>query len=254
MLEEASRSWTPLSPLAEGPPVTDSPSWSLSDSIAEENTGKGEALSLTQAAPSQPPQTVLPKGDASDNITYPPSAEFPAPLCEALDHQDLGAYPKNLDGSNSEGSVAEQWKEINEMPRLGVGLMPSRVFPIIPRARLLTMFFDKFFISPQSPRSLSSAPNLIEVPQRVHKHGNRKRDFKRSEPISSSGNGPPGINMEDVLRKYSISLDDQDDPTLQNAPVAITIRFTVRWFPRFPPHIRADVILSFMGTHLTSRV
>ena len=53
-LEEASRSWTPLSPLVEGPLVTDSPIFSLLDPSTEENTDKGEVFYLTQATPSRP--------------------------------------------------------------------------------------------------------------------------------------------------------------------------------------------------------
>ena len=104
-LGEVSGSWTPLSPLVEGPPTMDLSTWSLSDSSAEENTGKGQVPSLIQTAPSQPPQTLPLKGDASDNGTHPSSAGFPALLYEDLDHQDLGACPKNPNVSDSEESA-----------------------------------------------------------------------------------------------------------------------------------------------------
>ena len=53
-LEEASRFWTPLSPLVDGPQITDSPIFSLLDPSTEENTDKGEVPYLTQATPSRP--------------------------------------------------------------------------------------------------------------------------------------------------------------------------------------------------------
>ena len=104
-LEDVSGSWTPLSPLVEGPPVTDSSIWSLSNSSAEEGTGKGEVPSLIQTAPSQPPQTLPLKGDANDSSTHPSSARSPALLYEAPDHQDLGVRLKDPNGSDSEESV-----------------------------------------------------------------------------------------------------------------------------------------------------
>ena len=102
VLEEASRSWTPLSPRVEGPPAMDLPTWSLSDSSAEESTGKGEVPSLAQPALSQ----ALPqKGDAGDNSIYLSSDGFPALLYEALDHQDTRAQVKNTNGSDLKESV-----------------------------------------------------------------------------------------------------------------------------------------------------
>ena len=91
-LEEASRSWTPLSALTvEGPLAMDSPIWSLSDPSTEESTGKDEVPSLTQPASPQPPRTLPPKGGA--------------PLCDALDHQNPRIRVKKPNGSGLEGSV-----------------------------------------------------------------------------------------------------------------------------------------------------
>ena len=100
VLEEASRSWTPLSPRVEGPPAMDLPTWSLSDSSAEESTGKGEVPSLTQPALSQPSQALPQKCDAGDGSIYPSSDGFPALLYEVLDHQDIRAHVKNTNGSD----------------------------------------------------------------------------------------------------------------------------------------------------------
>ena len=232
VLEEASRSWTPLSPLAEGPPATDSPTWSLSDSITEESSGKGEVLSFAHAAPSQPPQTLLPKGDASDNSTYLSSAGFPAPLHEALDHQDLGAYV----GLSDVGST-----------------QPPTVFPVIPQVGLLRIYFDKFFISRtlQSPQSLSPVPNLIQVPLRAYKRRNKQWDFKRLEPISFNVNVIPGIRLSDAFSPDFMGLDCRDDLMFQDAGKAISCRLVVRLLSRFPPRIRADVVPVSPGTHLT---
>ena len=105
VLEEASRSWTPLSPLVEGPPAMDLPTWSLSDSSAEESTGKGEVPSLTQPALSRPSQALPQKGDAGENNIYPSSDGFLALLHEALDHRDIRAHVKNANGSGLKESV-----------------------------------------------------------------------------------------------------------------------------------------------------
>ena len=150
VLEEASRSWTPLSPLVEGPPVADSPTWSLSalsDSIVEKSSGNGEAPSLTQAAPSQPPQTLLQKGDADDNNAYPSFGGFSDPLQEDLSPRDLGVYPKNPNGSDLLES-GEQWSKISLIGLSDAGLIqPSTVPPFIPWVRLLRICFDKFLTS-----------------------------------------------------------------------------------------------------------
>ena len=100
-LEEASRSWTPLSrPTVEDPPATDSPTWSLSDSSTGESAGKCEVSFICQAAPSLPPQTLLPKGDTDHNSHSPTSGESPALLHEAPDHREFGVCVKNPKGSD----------------------------------------------------------------------------------------------------------------------------------------------------------
>lgn len=112
-------------------------------------------------------------------------------------------------------------------------IQPSTVPSVIPPVRLLRMCCDKFLISrtPQPSQSLSLAPALaptwIEIPQRIYKQGNRQWDFKRSEPISFSVNGLPGINMGDALRKYFTGLDGRDDPMFQNGTGAVSCRFMV---------------------------
>lgn len=78
----------------------DLPTWSLSDSSAEESTGKGEVPSLAQPALSQPSQALPQKCDAGDGSIYPSSDGFPALLYEVLDHQDIRAHVKNTNGSD----------------------------------------------------------------------------------------------------------------------------------------------------------
>ena len=97
-LEEASRSWTPLSyPTVENPPPTNSPPWSLSDSGTGESAGKRDVASLPRSTPS-PPLWMLPlKGDTGDDSS-PPSDRFPA-------QQDLGARAKNPNRPNSKEST-----------------------------------------------------------------------------------------------------------------------------------------------------
>ena len=98
LLEEASGSWTPLSPLTvEGPPATDPPRWSFSDSSTEENISGGEVSSLTHSLLFQSSRMPPPKGDADKNNIDP-----------ILDHQDLGAGVKNPEGSDSEESLSIQ--------------------------------------------------------------------------------------------------------------------------------------------------
>ena len=98
-LEEASRSWTPLScPTMENPPPTNSPPWSLSDSSTGESAGKREVASLSRATPS-PPLWMLPlKGDTGNDSIPPSSDRFPA-------HRDLGAHVKNPNRQNSKEST-----------------------------------------------------------------------------------------------------------------------------------------------------
>ena len=104
-LEEVSRSWTPLSPLVEGPPMTDSPIFSLLDRSTEENTDKGEVPYLTQAAPSRPPHMLPQKGGADRNSVYPYPYGSPTLFYDAMDYQDLGGYVENPKGSDLEGST-----------------------------------------------------------------------------------------------------------------------------------------------------
>ena len=105
VLEEASRSWTPLSPLVGGPPAMDSPICSLSDPSVEENTGKDQIPYLTEAAPSRPLQTLPPEGGAGDGSVYPSPYGSQDLFYDAMDHQGLGAYVENPKGSDLEKSI-----------------------------------------------------------------------------------------------------------------------------------------------------
>ena len=89
VLDEASRSWTPLSPL-EGSPAIDPAVWSHSDLSTEENTGEDEVPPLSQAVPSWPPHTLPLKGGPDDKayVGVPCGLDF-----------------EYLSGSDLEGSV-----------------------------------------------------------------------------------------------------------------------------------------------------
>ena len=101
VLDEASRSWTPLSPL-EGPPGIDPPVWSHSDPSTEENTGEDGVPPLSQAAPSRPSHTLLLRGGVDNNNIYPPDGS-PVLFYDALDYQDLEASVEDPSRSGLEG-------------------------------------------------------------------------------------------------------------------------------------------------------
>ena len=82
-------------------------------------------------------------------------------------------------------------------------------------------------MQPRSPPAPAFPPNWIRVPQRGYDYGRKQWNFERSEPISFSVNGRPGINMGDALRKSFAELDGRDDPVLQDAQGAISCRLLV---------------------------
>lgn len=70
-------------------------------------------------------------------------------------------------------------------------------------------------------------PSPFKVPQEVYGNRRRQWNFERSDPISFSVNGRPGINMRDALRRHFTGLDGRDDAVLQNAAGAISCRILV---------------------------
>lgn len=98
--------------------------------------------------------------------------------------------------------------------------------------------FSMDFLSSEQQRLLSLPPPAsasirywVQVPQRVYDLGPRQWAFERSEPISFSVNGFPGMNMQEAYRKHFTGLDGRDDPMFRNSAGAISCRFM---FPGYP--------------------
>ena len=75
-LGEASRTWTLPSPHTVASTSTDLPAWVPLDISTEQSTVRGDMYSPSQAAPSQPPERLLQKGDADDSGLYPSTHEI----------------------------------------------------------------------------------------------------------------------------------------------------------------------------------
>ena len=72
------------------------------------------------------------------------------------------------------------------------------------------------------------------MPQRPYDHGRRQWNFKPLEPMFFTTHGRPGVNLGDALRKELADLDDQDDPMLEGAAGAISLRLKVGFSWQFP--------------------
>ena len=80
-----------------------------------------------------------------------------------------------------------------------------------------------------APTPITFPPlNWRKIPQTAYDHGRKQYDFKRSESVSFSVNGHPGVNLGDALHGRFTGLDGRDDPVLQDANGAISCRLSVR--------------------------
>ena len=98
---------------------------------------------------------------------------------------------------------------------------PQIASPADDRAEICTTY--------PAPTFITFPPlNWHKIPQTFYNHGQKQWDFERSESISFSVNGHPGVNMGDALHGRFTGLDGRDDLVLQDANGAISCRLSVR--------------------------
>jgi len=163
--------------------------------------------------------------------------ENPSAIQEIENALGLGGYPF------ASPSIAPEDALQNVPVSILAPASPPQIdSPVGDAARACTIYSVQTPLPPPAPAPGQNATDCPtdwrKIPQTDYGLGQKRWDYRPSEPILFHVNGRPGVNMGDVLRNEFMGLDGRDDLMFQDGVDAFSCRLM---FPGYPLNSKPQI-------------